>query len=76
MSNGSTERRSIFGGVLLILLGVLFLLHRHYPELGIGHLFRVYWPVLLIVWGLAKLIDNFAARGSGEARPPLMSGGE
>ena len=37
---------------------------------------RLYWPVILIVWGIAKLIDNFSARRSGDARPPLLSGGE
>jgi hypothetical protein len=76
MSQPPTGRRSIFGGLLLILLGVVFLLIRHYPELGIGHLMRLYWPVILIVWGIAKLIDNFSARQSGDASPPWLSGGE
>jgi Putative adhesin/Domain of unknown function (DUF5668) len=76
MSQPPSGRRSIFGGLLLILLGVVFLLIRHYPELGIGHLLRLYWPVILIVWGIAKLIDIFSARQSGDASPPWLSGGE
>ena len=32
--------------------------------------------MILIVWGLAKLYDNFSARRSGDARPPLVTGGE
>lgn len=76
MTNGTTRRRSIFSGLLLILIGVLFLLHYHMPQLGIGHLFRLYWPVLFIIWGLAKLYDNLAARHSGQARPPILTGGE
>lgn len=76
MSENPSGRRSIFGGVLLILIGVLFLLRHHFPEFGIGHLIRLYWPVILIVWGLAKLFDNLSARRSGDSRPPLVSGGE
>jgi Domain of unknown function (DUF5668)/Putative adhesin len=76
MSQARSGRQSIFGGLLLILVGVLFLLIHHYPQLGIGHLVRLYWPVILIVWGIAKLIDNFSARQSGDASPPWLSGGE
>lgn len=61
---------------MLILIGALFLLQRFDPELGIGHLLHRYWPVLLIVWGAAKLIDHFAAGRSGEDRPPLLTGSE
>src|ERR1700691_2397036 len=75
-SQAPRGRQSIFGGLLLILVGVLFLLLHHYPQLGIGHLMRLYWPVILIVWGIAKLIDNFSARQSGDASPPWLSGGE
>jgi DUF4097 and DUF4098 domain-containing protein YvlB len=80
VSNGELpqqpQRSSIFAGLLLILLGGLFLLHRFDPELGIGHLIARYWPVLLIFWGIAKLIDHLSAQRSGRARPPVLSGGE
>ncbi len=80
MSNGELpqqpQRSSIFAGLLLILLGVLFLLHRYIPELGIGHLIARYWPVLLIIWGIAKLVDHLSAQRTGHARPPVLSGGE
>ena len=80
MSNGALppqpQRSSIFAGVLLIFLGALFLLHRFDPELGIGHLIGRYWPVLLIVWGIAKLVDHLSAQRTGRARPPVLSGGE
>jgi hypothetical protein len=33
-------------------------------------------PLLLILWGVSKLIDNFAAQRTGESRPPLLTGGE
>ncbi|MGH9700063.1 MAG: LiaI-LiaF-like domain-containing protein, partial [Candidatus Acidiferrales bacterium] len=70
------QRSSIFSGLLLILLGTLFLLERFDPQLGVGHLLRAYWPVLLILWGLAKLIDHLAATRSGEVAPPILTGGE
>lgn len=76
MSNGLRQRNSIFGGLLLILLGVLFLLARFNPDLRMWHLFWRYWPVLIILWGAAKLIDNVSAHRAGQTRPPLLTGGE
>ncbi|MGA8145628.1 MAG: DUF5668 domain-containing protein, partial [Candidatus Acidiferrales bacterium] len=76
MSNGSRERTSIFGGLILIFLGALFLLHRFDPDLGIGHLIGRYWPVLLIVWGIAKLVEHLSAQRTGGVRAPVLSGGE
>lgn len=40
------------------------------------HLFWRYWPVLIILWGIAKLIDNFSAHQAGQTRPPPLTGGE
>jgi hypothetical protein len=70
------RRRSIFPGLLLIVLGLIFLLHHLNPAFGIGHLARIYWPLLIILWGIAKLLDHFAAQSAGQLRPPLLSGGE
>lgn len=76
MSNGQGQRSSIFSGLLLILLGVLFLLGRFDPNLGIWHFFWRYWPVVIILWGIAKLIDHLGAQHSGQTRPALLSGSE
>ncbi|MFZ3215102.1 MAG: DUF4097 family beta strand repeat-containing protein [Candidatus Acidiferrales bacterium] len=76
MSNGERQRSSIFAGLLLIVLGVLFLLARFHPDLRIWHLFWRFWPVLIILWGFAKLVDHLGAQRTGETRPPLLSGGE
>jgi DUF4097 and DUF4098 domain-containing protein YvlB len=76
VSDALHRRRSIFPGLLLIVLGAVFLLHRLDPAFGIGHLARVYWPLLIIIWGIAKLIDHVAAQSAGQLRPPLLSGGE
>ncbi|HKV27656.1 MAG TPA: DUF4097 family beta strand repeat-containing protein [Candidatus Acidoferrales bacterium] len=70
------QRRSIFGGLILILIGVIFLLYEYHPELEIGRLFTHYWPLLLVIWGIARLFDHLLASRTGEARPPGISGGE
>ncbi|HTX16843.1 MAG TPA: DUF4097 family beta strand repeat-containing protein [Candidatus Baltobacteraceae bacterium] len=76
MSNGGQYRSSLFVGLLLILLGVIFFIDRLYPGFEIGRLISIYWPVLLILWGIAKLLDRLSARGAGQARPAILSGGE
>jgi hypothetical protein len=76
VSNGRPYRSSLFAGLLLILLGVIFLIDRNYPGLEIGHLVRLYWPLLLILWGVAKLFDRLSERGAGQPRHGVLSGGE
>lgn len=58
------------------MLGAIFLIHRLDPSFAIGHLARFYWPLLFVLWGVAKLIDHFAAERMGQERAPLLSGGE
>jgi DUF4097 and DUF4098 domain-containing protein YvlB len=77
MSNARPQRGSIFTGFLLILLGAFFLLQRFAPHLGIAHLLHRFWPVLLILWGAAKLIDYLTAQKTGaDGPPPLLTGSE
>lgn len=49
-------RGALIGGLVLITLGVLFLLDRLLPNID----FTDYWPVILIVIGLALIGGNFA----------------
>ncbi len=60
-------RRSIAGPVVLIVLGLVFLLGNlhviSWHKLGI--LFAHYWPVLLILWGVIKLIEYQQAQREG-----------
>lgn len=68
--------RSIVGPLVLITIGVLFLLR----TTGVisFQAFRGwmvhYWPVLLIIWGVAKLLEHFWARQRGEPTPRLGAG--
>src|SRR5947209_13388547 len=69
--------RSLFGPVVLVTIGVLFLLRNigiiHYNT--IGWWFARYWPVLLIVWGLTKLVEYLWARRVGQPAPGIGAGG-
>ncbi|HEV2615026.1 MAG TPA: DUF4097 family beta strand repeat-containing protein [Candidatus Acidoferrales bacterium] len=76
MTHYYRQRRSIFGGLILILIGVIFLLYEYHPEMEIGRLFEHYWPLLLILWGIARLFDHLFASRRGDAGPPGISGGE
>ena len=68
--------RSIFGPLALITLGVLILLETTgmVPRHSFHTWFIHYWPVLLIVWGAAKLIEHIWARRRGEPTPRLGGG--
>src|SRR5580704_5707318 len=70
------RRRSIFSGLLLILIGGLFLIHNFGGRLPIWRLLERWWPLIFILWGLAKLYDHFMAQKSGETAPPTISAGE
>src|SRR3989441_1217424 len=63
-------------GLLLILIGGLFLWNNLVGELGIWQLFTRWWPALLILWGLAKLYDHLAAQRTGQAAPSTITGGD
>lgn len=73
MTNGKPRRRSIFSGVLLILLGTLLLWHNFRGGFDIWYVLGRWWPALLIVWGLAKLYDHMMARRTGEAAPRTVT---
>jgi predicted membrane protein len=64
MSERKTQGR-IFWGLLLIVLGVLFLLDRMH-RLDFGDLVGTYWPVIFILLGISILLsNNFRNVGSG-----------
>jgi Putative adhesin len=69
--------RSIAGPVVLILMGVLFLL----GTMGVleihslGRLFAHYWPALLILWGVLKLVEYEQAKRYGQPARGIGVGG-
>jgi len=71
------RRRSFAGPIVLIILGIVFLL----GNMGlvgwhdIGWWFSSYWPVLLILWGVIKLVEYYAAQRGGYSAAGIGAGG-
>lgn len=69
--------RSLAGPVVLIVIGIFFLLgnmHILYWH-DLGHWFAHFWPVLLILWGIIKLVEYQQANRSGTRPPGIGAGG-
>jgi DUF4097 and DUF4098 domain-containing protein YvlB len=66
---------TIFWGLTLVVVGVLLLARNLGYDIPIWSGLARYWPVLIIVWGVVKLVEYFHARRNGDTRP-LFSGGE
>lgn len=76
MANESYYRRgSLFWALLLIAIGGLFLWRNFNPEIHAWEIVGKYWPVLIIFWGLGKLVDYFALRGQ-PGHAVFLTGGE
>lgn len=69
--------RSIFGPLVLITIGVLFLLRTTgvIPSQTFHAWMAHYWPLFLVLWGVAKLIEHLLAKHRGEPTPRLGAGG-
>jgi hypothetical protein len=55
------------GPLILIVLGALLLLNNLYPDV---YRFSRVWPVILIVIGIAKLLEALVHRRGGDEPPP------
>jgi DUF4097 and DUF4098 domain-containing protein YvlB len=71
------HRRSFAGPFVLITLGIIFLLGNLHmlAWARLGHLFAHYWPLLLILWGLIKLIEYHQAQRDGLPHRGIGVGG-
>lgn len=71
------KRRSFFGPIALIGVGVVFLLVNmgklSMRDVFIG--FAKYWPLLIIMWGLVKLYEHAMAKREGLPAPGIGPGG-
>lgn len=72
----SPRRRSVFTGIVLIVIGALFLLHNIRGEFPVWDVFERWWPLIFILWGLAKLYDRVMANRAGQVAPATVTGGE
>ena len=68
-------RRSFVGPLLLIFIGALFLLKNMGYQLPVFEWFARYWPLLIILWGVSKLIDYYQAQREGYAPRGIGAGG-
>ena len=64
---------SVFWGLVFIALGSVLLLANLGYRIPIWESLATYWPVLIIAWGLVKLVDYYRLKGENR---PLFSGGE
>ena len=71
------RQRSFAGPFVLIVLGVVFLMGTmHVLSIGrLAHLFANYWPLLLILWGVIKLIEHQRAQREGTRSSGIGAGG-
>jgi hypothetical protein len=71
------RHRSFAGPFVLIVLGVVCLLATsHVLSLGyLRHLFANFWPLLLILWGVIKLIEYQQAQREGTRPAGIGAGG-
>ncbi len=71
------RRRSLAGPVILIVLGVIFLL----GNMGLltwavlAGWFAHWWPVLIILWGVIKLVEHYQAQREGQRPSGIGVGG-
>jgi hypothetical protein len=75
-TNEPRHRRSIFSGLLLIIFGLLLLSHNFGGSLPAWEILRKWWPLIFILWGLAKLYDHYVSQRTGQPPPPTISAGE
>jgi lia operon protein LiaF len=45
-------------GIILIVIGVLFLLRNFGYDLHLGELFSTWWPLVLVAVGVSMLVKN------------------
>src|SRR6516162_2470154 len=77
MSVYTYRRGSIFWALTLIAVGGLFLYQNFNPVIHPWQIIAKFWPILIIFWGLSKLIDYIQAQAHPEtASPSLFSGSE
>jgi DUF4097 and DUF4098 domain-containing protein YvlB len=68
---------SIFWSLILISVGLLFLLRNLGFEIRPWLIIAKYWPILIIFWGLSKLVSYFrSGEDSNAARRSLLTGGD
>src|ERR1700757_1559282 len=71
------QPRSIAGAIVLLVIGFVFLLLTMgvLDRYSMWMLFARYWPALLILWGVIKLIEHEQAKRAGLQTRGIGAGG-
>ena len=72
MAGYGYRRGSIFWALTLIAVGGIFLYANFYPALRPWQIIAKFWPILIIFWGLSKLIDYLHAHAHPELPSPSL----
>jgi hypothetical protein len=51
----NTKKESLFWGLIILVLGMLFLLKNFGLEINVWHLLGKYWPLVLVYIGLKNI---------------------
>jgi hypothetical protein len=72
MSIYGYRRGSIFWALTLIGVGAIFLWQNFNPLIHPWQVIAKFWPILIIFWGLSKLVDYLQAHAHPETVPPPL----
>jgi Putative adhesin/Domain of unknown function (DUF5668) len=75
MSRLRPRGSSVFGGLLLIFIGLLLLLH-NYRGFDLTDVFVRWWPLILIFWGAIKIYERTAGARTAPPGAARITGGE
>jgi DUF4097 and DUF4098 domain-containing protein YvlB len=71
------RRGSIFAQLLLIGLGAIFLARNIYPDLRLLDYLAKFWPLLLVLWGVLRIVEILVWASNKHPLPARgVSGGE
>jgi DUF4097 and DUF4098 domain-containing protein YvlB len=71
------RRASFVAPILLIAIGGLFLARNIYPEMPLLDYFAKFWPLILIGWGLLRMVEIVSWAAASKPLPARgISGGE
>jgi hypothetical protein len=73
--NAKPRRGSLGFGIVLIVIGLLFLVSTLRPSFDAWHMLWRYWPVVLIFLGLATLWDRMRNRNNPQGRSSTLISG-
>ena len=75
MSRLRPRGSSVFGGLLLIFVGLLLLMH-NYRGFDLTDIFLRWWPLILIFWGAIKIYERTAGARTSPPGAARITGGE